>query len=129
MNKKDDDNMYGMRITGQPLSVVGRELNVSNYSASILGQLLKFNPESGHMHPLPLLKRIEQIKANQRYLDFTHDPSDSAHDIPLENNLMSGTGVRVIDFGIDENKILGWLNKLEEICDYCIAHECNISWG
>ena len=123
-----DDPKYKVVIVlyADPKEHRGKEMTLSNDNAYALLQFLKL-PESGNMNPIAFLKTIQN--ANQNKLSkFTRPFVDEQYNDPTAP-LGLGQGARMIDYGLDENKIKQYLMYIEEICDHCIKYECNIGWG
>lgn len=103
------------------------ELNLANGNARALCQLLQI-PTMGKMHPLSLLKKIERVKDSPLINEFTRDYSETQNknpDVPLG----LGNGPKMIDMGLSQEKIQRYLLRLEQICDHCIKHECDVAYG
>ena len=124
----DDDNYsIALIVTGEPIEHIGHEMQLANQNAESLCNLLGI-PEIGSSHPVALLKKIELAKT-KRLDDHTRDETDTQLIDPEAPLGLGAMGPRVINFGLDKNKLNTYLQKLEILCDHCIQHECDIHWG
>lgn len=111
--------------TGEDKTHRGQEMQLANSNAHALCSFLGIE-DSGSMNPIALLKIIEKAKNRGNASEFTRnyeDSDDNKAPLGIDN------GSRMIDFGLSESKMHQYLLTLEHLCDHCIRHECDISWG
>lgn len=91
-------------------------VQLSNMNARTIFQLLNIDnsDDVGSISPLALLRKIESVKGSRILEEFTRPDED---------------GPRTYGGGIDVNYIEGKLLQLEDLADFCIREECNITWS
>ena len=96
------------------------EMNIAQGNAQYLFDLLNIPwDQSGSMELMELRQRLATT-TESRMGEFTQDPTDSGEE---------GQGVRMIDFGLDHDRLKRYLDGLTRIVDFGIEHNFKaIQW-
>jgi hypothetical protein len=117
------ENGYGpvLHATGHLAHVEQYDVNLANGNAAAIFDLFPTPPgvtyEGGTSSPAAFGKWIEEARSGA--LLATRPETDT----------QQPGSPRVIDFGQSTDDVLRKLNYLEELVDFCIQNEYDISWG